>query len=59
VGKPKDGDPRASYLVVDTEAGFRVEMVRVEFDVERVIADSIRFGLPSEQAESLRFGRGV
>lgn len=59
VGKPKDGDPRASYLVLDTDAGLRVEHVRVEFDVESVVADSIRSGLPPEQAESLRLGRGV
>lgn len=59
VGKPKDGDPRAAYLLVDTEAGFRAEVVRVEFDVERVVAESIRSGLPPEQAESLRSGRGV
>jgi putative phosphoesterase len=59
VGKPKDGDPRASYLVLDTDAGLRVEHVRVEFDVERVVADSIRSGLPPEQAEGLRLGRGA
>ncbi|MBI5018066.1 MAG: metallophosphoesterase family protein [Deltaproteobacteria bacterium] len=59
VGRPKDGDIRASYLVLDTDAGLRVEQVRVEFDVESVAADSIRSGLPSEQADDLRRGRGV
>jgi len=59
VGRPKDGDLRASYLVLDTESGLRVEHVRVEFDVESVATDSIRSGLPPEQADSLRLGRGV
>lgn len=59
VGKPKDGDPRASYLVLDTDKGLRVERVRVEFAVESVAAESIRCGLPPEQAEGLRRGRGA
>jgi putative phosphoesterase len=59
VGKPKDGDPRASYLVVDSEAGLRAEQVRVEFDVESVARESIESGLPPEQAEALRHGRGA
>lgn len=59
VGKPKDGDPRASYLVLDTENGLQAEHVRVEFDVETVVAESVHSGLPPEQAESLRLGRGV
>lgn len=33
VGRPLDGDPRAAYLVLDSEQGFSVEQVRVEFDV--------------------------
>lgn len=32
VGSPFDGDPRASYLLVE---GGRVEIVRVEYDIER------------------------
>ncbi|GAB4271440.1 MAG: metallophosphoesterase family protein [Deferrisomatales bacterium] len=59
VGKPKDGDPRASYLILDTGRGLQVEHVRVEFAVERVVADSVESGLPREQAEALRLGRGV
>lgn len=35
VGQPRDRDPRASYVVVD---GWRVEFVRVEYDVPAVIA---------------------
>ncbi len=32
VGIPMDGDPRASYLILDTEQGVRAELVRVPFD---------------------------
>src|SRR5205085_5641733 len=43
VGKPKDGDPRACYILLDIDAepsasradSIRVEFVRVEYDVER------------------------
>jgi putative phosphoesterase len=59
VGKPCDGDPRASYLVLDTGRGLTAEHVRVEFDVETVAAESVRLGLPPEQAEALRRGRGI
>ena len=59
VGKPKDGDPRASYLILDTEHGLTAEQVRVEFDVETVVAESVDSGLPPAQAEALRHGRGV
>lgn len=59
VGKPKDGDPRASYLILDTERGVRAEHVRVSFDVESVAADCVSSGLPKEQAEGLLLGRSV
>lgn len=32
VGRPMGADPRASYLVLDTEAGLSVEHIRVEFE---------------------------
>jgi putative phosphoesterase len=59
VGKPTDGDPRASYLILDTERGLTAEHVRLEFDVETVAVESVDFGLPCEQSEALRLGRGV
>jgi hypothetical protein len=43
VGMPADGDPRASYLVIeDREATVR----RVQYDVERSIADLYEVGFP-------------
>ena len=56
VGRPKDGDPRASFIVLDTENGLRVEHIRVIFDVESVVKDCVISGLPKEQAQNLRLG---
>ena len=59
VGNPKDGDPRASYLILDTEHGLTAEHVRVEFDVETVAAERVDSALPPQQGEAFRRGRGV
>ena len=37
VGQPRDGDPRASFAVLDTEAR-TVEFRRVEYDIQEVVA---------------------
>jgi predicted phosphodiesterase len=57
VGRPKDGDWRAAYGSLDVEPReVRVEMVRVEYDVDRAAAGVIEHGLPSDFADSLRSG---
>jgi len=57
VGRPKDGDWRAGYALVDLgEEEFRIEMVRVEYDVEKAMAGIRDSGLPGEFAEFLRTG---
>jgi diadenosine tetraphosphatase ApaH/serine/threonine PP2A family protein phosphatase len=56
VGQPRDGDPRASCLVVDSEtdeAGFE----RVEYDIPAVQRKIVSAGLPSFLAERLATGR--
>ena len=55
VGMPWDGDPRASYLLID-EGG--PELVRVEYDIEREAAMLMRSGYPdaSRLAEMRRRG---
>jgi predicted phosphodiesterase len=57
VGKPKDGDWRAGYALVeaDEEVG-SVEFVRVEYDVERAVDGILRSELPDEFADLLRTG---
>jgi predicted phosphodiesterase len=57
VGRPKDGDWRAGYVLVDLGSGEpRVEHVRVAYDVEAAAAGVIAAGLPEEFAELLRSG---
>ena len=58
VGRPKDGDWRACYALVDfaRERATAVEFVRVEYDVERAAAGIRASGLPSEFADHLRKG---
>lgn len=56
VGQPRDGDPRAAYCVFDTVEK-RVEIKRVDYDLEtaqRKIRDA---GLPDMLADRLEFGR--
>jgi predicted phosphodiesterase len=57
VGRPKDGDPRAAYALVDFAGDdVRVEFVRVRYAVART-ADAIRASeLPHEFAEYLESG---
>ena len=47
VGLPFDGDPRASYLVIEDG---RVENRRVDYDVDRAVADVLASGLPEADA---------
>ena len=57
VGRPKDGDWRAGYAVLDVGNGdVQVEFVRVEYDVERAMADVLAAGLPAEFAQFLKSG---
>lgn len=56
VGQPRDGNPAASYLVLDPESG-SVEFRRVPYEVERtqrLIQDA---DLPPRLAERLAYGR--
>lgn len=45
VGSPFDGDPRASYLIVEDD---RVQVIRVAYDIEREVATLSRSGDPGE-----------
>jgi putative phosphoesterase len=55
VGKPKDGDPRAAFAVLQTAAGGGVEVriERVAYDAETVAAEVRAAGLPGEYADKL------
>lgn len=57
VGRPKDGDWRAGYVVLDmTDGAVAVDFIRVEYDVERAMEGIRRSDLPDDFAEYLRTG---
>jgi diadenosine tetraphosphatase ApaH/serine/threonine PP2A family protein phosphatase len=61
VGKPKDGDPRASYALLHLPSRPReepwAEIVRVDYDLETEAALLEQAGLPPETVRRLRQGR--
>jgi diadenosine tetraphosphatase ApaH/serine/threonine PP2A family protein phosphatase len=57
VGRPKDGDPRAGYVVlIVNESGIAVEFMRVAYDVQAAVRGIQSSDLPDELAEFLRTG---
>ena len=58
VGKPKDGDPRAAYALVDVGTTVSAEIRRVEYDVAAAAAAVRASGLPVQFAEMLETARG-
>jgi putative phosphoesterase len=53
VGKPKDGDWRACYLLLEPAAAHPAQFVRVEYDIDAAAAAVRASGLPVEFAEQL------
>jgi len=56
VGQPRDGDPRAAFVLHDTDA-FSCEVVRVRYDLARTAAKIEAAGLPPALGERLHLGR--
>jgi predicted phosphodiesterase len=56
VGQPRDGDPRAAWLVLDTEA-WTAEYRRTEYDVAGAGAAIRAARLPDSLAERLQYGQ--
>ncbi len=56
VGQPRDGDPRASYVIYDV-AERRISFRRIEYDVEAAMERNRRAGLPERLATRLAAGR--
>ena len=56
VGQPRDGDPRAAYMIIDTETAEAV-WHRVDYDIEGTQRAMLEAGLPTSLAERLSFGR--
>jgi putative phosphoesterase len=54
VGKPKDGDPRASFAVLaERDGGVSVSIERADYDAAAVASEIRQVGLPPELAEQL------
>ena len=58
VGRPKDGDPRAMYVVLtaSAETPVEVEIRRMAYDVETAAQEVLAAGLPAALADMLRRG---
>jgi diadenosine tetraphosphatase ApaH/serine/threonine PP2A family protein phosphatase len=56
VGQPRDGDPRAAWLELDTSA-WTARYHRVAYDIEGAAAAIAAAGLPAMLAERLEVGR--
>src|SRR5579859_7411489 len=55
VGQPRDGDPRAAFMIYDTRRGF--EFYRIPYDFEKTQEKITNAGLPQFLAVRLQFGR--
>jgi diadenosine tetraphosphatase ApaH/serine/threonine PP2A family protein phosphatase len=59
VGKPKDGNPQACYVILETVGNdLGVTFKRVLYDVERAARAIEASDMPNEYAEMLRTGTG-
>ena len=59
VGKPKDGDPRACYVILDAKGReLNVDFVRVPYDVEKTASAIEASEMPAEYAGMLRRASG-
>src|SRR5437588_418067 len=55
VGQPRDGDPRAAFMIYDTEEGF--EFYRIPYEISKTQEKIIKAGLPQYLAIRLAYGR--
>lgn len=58
LGKPKDGDPRATYALLTLDESLEVDFKRVTYDVEATARAIETSELPYEYAEMIRRGTG-
>lgn len=59
VGKPKDGNPQACYVVLEAnDKDLSVNFIRASYDIERAAQAIEASGMPHEYAEMLRTGTG-
>ena len=56
VGQPRDGNPAASYVMLDTKRR-EITYCRAPYDVEQAAAQIRKKGLPTRLAERLFLGK--
>jgi len=56
VGQPRDGDPRASYVIYHPDRK-EIEFLRVVYDIERAQEKIMKVGLPERLARRLEVGK--
>ncbi|MGD0412387.1 MAG: metallophosphoesterase family protein [Verrucomicrobiota bacterium] len=56
VGQPRDGNPRAAYVIYDMDEG-SIELRRLEYDIAAAQKKIIAAGLPARLAERLAMGK--
>jgi diadenosine tetraphosphatase ApaH/serine/threonine PP2A family protein phosphatase len=55
VGQPRDGDPRAAWLMLDTET-WQATFQRVEYPIDEAARSIVDAGLPRSLADRLYQG---
>src|SRR5215212_4540059 len=56
VGQPRDGNPKAGYVVYDADEG-TIELRRLDYDIPTAQRKIMEAGLPERLAERLAYGR--
>jgi predicted phosphodiesterase len=56
VGQPRDGNPKAAYVVYDMDEG-TIELRRLDYDIATAQKKILEAGLPPRLAERLAFGK--
>jgi diadenosine tetraphosphatase ApaH/serine/threonine PP2A family protein phosphatase len=56
VGQPRDGDPRAAYVIYDMDEG-SIELRRLDYDIAKAQAKIRAVGLPDRLADRLALGK--
>jgi diadenosine tetraphosphatase ApaH/serine/threonine PP2A family protein phosphatase len=56
VGQPRDGNPKAAYVVFDVDEG-TIELRRLDYDIPKAQKKIRAAGLPERLADRLAYGR--
>ena len=56
VGQPRDGNPKAAYVVYDLDEG-SIELRRLEYDIPKAQKKILEAGLPARLADRLSGGK--